>query len=315
MAGQEEYPCDICNYVGQTAAALFLHKHVRHLDGGLDTLKLAVDPLDKRPYAMLNPDEKRIRARNQVVNVVTNNGAWKQFVGALGQPIDVYVDEFCEIWWRRDSKPDMKICGAHKKTNPEALCTHQAGWGTSHSGYGRCRCHLGTAQNPLGNGGDMQTHFFQAFLQQDGHSLANSLRRIHKMATGELFDISTPLRVLYTILDNQLQEGGEVTTCGACGAEMKYEFSKTDLSELRKTIAGIRDLIKTDAEVRSKLVLDPLSIWVFINGLMDVILPYIKRDDRVEVIDRIMNNVVLPLGDRKQLVTKDVIRELDDQKT
>lgn len=44
------------------------------------------------------------------------------------------------------SREDSRICGAVKRTNGK-LCMRTPGWGTDHSGFGRCKFHSGSSRS------------------------------------------------------------------------------------------------------------------------------------------------------------------------
>jgi len=303
------YQCSYCNKFFETDAGRILHEHVRHKEGGLLSLKLAIDPLDYRNWSTLNPDERRIRIRNQVLKKLNRCGKQKRFTGPLDVEIEVYVDEFGELWMiKRDGK-EVKICGAHRRGAEYAICCHMAGWGTDHSGFGRCKYHGGTRKKGILRGEEHFANFafLSLYMNQPGHTLAASFKRIAEISSQELFDTETGLRSAYTILDHQLREGSQVIECSQCGTPLRVELSTVDIQEIRKSLRLIDRIIRTKAEISAKLVVDPLAIALFVETVMDVVMPYLKRVDRVEVAHAILTNALLPLGDRSHLTTRDLV--------
>lgn len=312
----DEPICQTCGYQSSTEADLILHQHVRHNNGGLLPLHLACDPTSVRAWGRLNPDEKRIRIRNQWVQRLTNFGRAGNFINRLGKPINIYMDEFCEVWLTTrfgKNKGEKKICAAGVASKTNALCTLPAGFGTTHLNYGRCKWHMGACIKPLNRGADMQSAFLQAYMNRPYYSLMQSLERIDKLSSKELYSTETNLRLAYTLLDQQMIEGGMMQECLQCGAKSFVKYTRAEMVEIRGTMRLIDRIQRTDAEIRSKLIIEPLAIMLFVQGIMDIIMPYIRRDERVEVAEQIFNNVLLPLGDKKSLAVKD-FAEIEDIK-
>jgi len=81
-------------------------------------------------------------------------------------------------------EPD-KYCNA-RKTNGEGYCQHTAGWGTDHTGHGRCKFHGGNTQN-------QETNLINKLEDAAGDAaMAYKLRLKHirqKVEAGEAEDI------------------------------------------------------------------------------------------------------------------------------
>lgn len=307
MTDQKQDPlkCPItpCGYKGKSVTDVLLHRHVRHDGGGLLPFDVPGEPIVKAK-ALRTPDQKRVAIRNQKLRKLTRAGKQKRYTDGKDNDITIYMDEYAEIWYVDTKGKHRKICGAHRTPKgSNAICLYVAGRNTNHKGYGRCSTHLGNAKNQ-NNGANTSTAFLAPFMNQEAHSLHESFERITKLSDEIIFSVETPLRVAYAVLDEQLKQGNTLHNCKVCGTVLGTTHSSKSLSSIKGSLNTIMNILKTDAEIKSKLMIDPLAIAEFIKSVMDAVMPYVPADDRIEVIDGIMRGVLLPLGNRKGLTLK-----------
>ncbi len=305
------FKCDGCDEAFRTRAGLFLHEAIRHKGLGLQKIYPPWDEGSKIPWNSLNPDEKRIRIRNQEIARLTRHGKIKKFYGGKAEAkLDVYVDEFAEVWKVDSKEKHHKICGAHKKGKPGLLCCLPAGFRTEHGGYGRCRFHSGTSEGNKGSlaSGPANT-YLRAYLHQPGHSLAESFARVDKLSSEELFDTENVLRMAYVLLDDQLKEGIQYAECEGCGTQVPLLLKKEATPELRKTLELIAKTIESRYKIASMMVVDITALSLFINEVMSVVQQYIPREDWLEAVEKLHSDVVLRLGDRDHITAKGEIVE------
>lgn len=307
--------CVFCKEVFNSDAAKRLHSHVRHLGGGLRPLKLPgwktfTPDIHKRDKP-LSPDERRVSVRNTHVLCLTANGALKGMKGPSGKLVKIYIDEFLETYQITPEGKHKKVCGARKSVymgkEKGGVCLHKAGYGTEHPGFGRCKFHMGSVREAGAGNVDMNSAFLSSFMSQDGHTLAESFKKIHEISSKELFNTEIELRVAYALLDDQLKNQNLPIQCPHCDETVVIRLSTADIDSLRETLHLINTILKTDAEIRSKMIVDPFVVWSFVSAIMDYVMPYVRKDERMEVAEGIFTRITLPLGDRSALTVKNLV--------
>lgn len=311
MAISESFRCD-CGKFFQNPFDFALHRHIWHDGGAVEPFAfpgvpsaLAGTARTLSPILPLNAQRNILR--NARLKTLTFEGDETVFKSSDGKVLDIVVDEFSDIWLRNDKGNLRKICAA-KARSGDFLCCNAAGFETSHLGIGHCKYHdAGDGLSAMSDPSRTKlSTFLLPHLLQEGHSLHQSLQRIANISNKELFDIETPLRTAYVLLDQQLIEGGVVYKCPECGGEIKGELSHKDIQEILKTLRMIDRLIRSDADIRAKLIVDPIGIWTFVSGIMEIAMNYIPKAERAEFAESVLQKVVMPLGDNSKLVLNDI---------